>query len=495
MKPVYNEIFPATGAQLGGFCKISIMPVEWLNKPWKPNFNTDVVPDIDILPGKDLITLNLLLPTFKYSERPKRAKGTDIYDLSLTALTNDIDQQTLQVLNTYRYHQWLIIFKDIKHRTKIAGNKYAGFFFDFGNEEDNEKYEQQVSVSFSMQSRDPAKFFGKEVEEIVIVKKLNLPGSGLFDVRVNEDEDGFIVDYGTATAYPDGTSFILQRCIYADFSANVLDIDLEQSDIDAGQYNDTFEIVVNTTYYYRMKAVKATYQDSDWAEDNAMIQVVEELLMDDIWLLLRAEDDVGFTPTGEGNEVHNWIDQAQGIQFDFNTAKPFLIIDDPVLHKPVVINAGRPTAKLVNSNDLLPDPANGMTIYLVAAQEATNDTQGFFFRKGNGAFLCRPADETRVFGRIKSNGFVSSLAGTVTNGQYYTFRLRYDGATNSIAINGVIKETANVVNTFWTGLALEIFSGTQSNKRIAFMAIYQAAHTPEQMTLVEAYLQDYYGHY
>lgn len=494
MKQVYNSIEYKQGPYKGGLCAITIMPVRWLAEKWVANFKTGIVDDISILPGYEPITISLVSTSYDLSEKPKTGKAGSFYEIALSGLSNDIDDGTMLTLQTYRYEQWMIIFKDLQHRTKIAGNLDAGFTFAFSNDErSGGGGEQRINVSFELQQENPALFFGKEVEEIVVVPKLNLPGSGEFDVSLNEDEDGLLVYFGIETEYPAGVAFTLERSTVADFSSDVTPIVLDSGHLAAGVYNDT-SVIENVTYYYRMKATKAGYADSDWAEDSGMVPATALLPLDDLWLDMDSEQGVDTTVVGPDTFVDKWTDQVNGFEFTPFDANKAVLIADGDVGTDVVSNGNNSGAWLANLNGAqrLPDNAAGMTIYIVGRQSATNDMWGRFFTSGSNVWIRRNSNENKLNIRLRVGVLNSTI--DIANDTFFTIRTRFDGTNQFSALNNGAEVGSAVIESFWTEGATGIFS-TMSNKRIARILVYRRNHTEAEMNQVEDFLQTKYGHY
>lgn len=492
MKPVYDAVKYKQGPYKGGLCSITIMPVRWLAESWKPNFATGIVDDISVLPPYAPITINLIENTYDLAEKPKRGKPGSFYEISLSGISNDIDYNTMLTLNTYRYEQWMIIFKDLQQRTKIAGNKDGGFTFDFSNDEKSGGGgDQRINLSFTLVQEHPALFFGKEVTEIVVVPKLNLPGSGEFDVSLNEDEDGLLVYFGTETSYPSGVAYTLQRSTLADFSSDVTTITLNSGHIAAGVYNDT-SVLENVTYYYRMKATKAGYTDSDWAEDNGIVPAAALLPLDDLWLDLDSEDGLDTEIDGGNTLVNKWTDAVNGYEFIAGSTKPrtFVTGGITVVSSDVAMNSLLRNTNLAQS---LQDNAAGMTVYIVGSQHATNDNWGMFIAFGGNTWIRRYFNENTLHTRVRpGNAFIT--AGTMPNDTFKTIRLRFDGTNTFVALNNSAEETSIVTASFWNNSITEIFS-QPSNKRIARILVYRRNHTEAERNQVEDFLQNKYGHY
>ncbi len=493
MKQLYGQIKPITGGYIAGIYTIKILPVEWLVTKWKPSFKHGVVPDIFIEEGRDLLSIDLIQNTYKYTEKPKQANSGTYYDISLTGTSNDIDQDTMQILNTYRYHQWLVLLTDTNKRIKIIGNKDAGLIFSFDNDEDTDKREQQVKIGFTMQSEYPALFFGKEIEDIVIVPKLAIPGNGFFYARVNDAEDGLLVLWrADVPVYPPGVSFIFERSTTADFSDNVQTPSFDHS---TGSYNDT-DIIPNTTYYYRMKATASGYQDSDWATTFFLLPAAASLPNNDLWLDLFSEELVDYANNGTYDLVSKWTDRVSGKEYSDSGYRPCLY-NDPVLGKPVISshnNTSNAVLQNLNLSQALPDNAVvGLTIYVVGCQNSTDDIYGTFISFGNNVSLRRYYNTNRVAIKTRpSNNFYTTAE--AADDSYKTFRLRFDGTNQSLSINNGTEQIQPVIDSFWYDGISQLFS-QPSNKKIARILVYRRNHSPEEIDQVENYLRDYYGHY
>ena len=126
MKQVYADLSPATGVHVAGICTIQIAPITWLQTEWIQQFLSGKVMSIALLPGKQMISLELLQQSYKFNEQPKDSKAGTFYDISIAGTSNYTDDALLQVLNTYRYQQWFALIKDRNANYRICGNINAG---------------------------------------------------------------------------------------------------------------------------------------------------------------------------------------------------------------------------------------------------------------------------------------------------------------------------------------------------------------------------------
>src|SRR5947207_14482008 len=121
MKQVYGQLAPLTGPHIAGICSIQICPVEFLAALWTCNFFDGKVNDVALVPGRQMINISFLPNTYKFNETPKSNRGGAYYETSLTGTCNDIDVASLQIMNTYRYHEWMAIVTDRQGRLKVVG--------------------------------------------------------------------------------------------------------------------------------------------------------------------------------------------------------------------------------------------------------------------------------------------------------------------------------------------------------------------------------------
>lgn len=161
MQNVYSKISAAIGPHLAGICQIKIAPIEWMNTLLIIDFLTGSIKNnVSFIAGKNFISLELIPETYDYIEKPKTNKQGSFYEISLSANTNNISVENLQILNTYRHHQFILLAKNKQGQLKLIGNKDAGMIFNFGNKETNNNGGTQlVTVDFNMDLEDPAPFY------------------------------------------------------------------------------------------------------------------------------------------------------------------------------------------------------------------------------------------------------------------------------------------------------------------------------------------------
>lgn len=161
MKPIYNNVLVTTGRYTAGICKILIAPREWLVNTWIKDFSTNVIINtITLQEGRAWLELELVEDTYDFSEKPKESKAGPYFDMSLDGLINDLDEDTLQILNTYRYHEFVGIILDRKRRQIVSGNKDAGMILRMGRETQNKQGgTNEIPISLTIQNEELCPFY------------------------------------------------------------------------------------------------------------------------------------------------------------------------------------------------------------------------------------------------------------------------------------------------------------------------------------------------
>lgn len=153
-----------------------------------------------------------------------------------------------------------------------------------------------------------------------------------------------------------------------------------------------------------------------------------------------------------------------------------------------------------------PDVASsGCTIYIVAAQEWTNDEDGVFLSTGDTQGFRQPT--IRRFGiasDVQAGAITdSSSAPTlgITDGTFYTIRLRLDTNNTYIAVNNASEYGTGRNGSPAAYVAAQLFlfgklSGSDiCNKKIVEVIVYTGDKTGNDSALVEYYLQQKYNHF
>ncbi len=161
MLNVYNTISPTYGPHIGGICSIKIAPIEWLSEEVVCDFATGkILTAVPFITNRSWINLELLFESYEFIAKPKAAKPGSFFEVSLTGTSNDITPETLQVLATFRHHQFIALVKDAQRRDKLIGNIHEGMSFQFSTKESNNKTGTlEVAIDMAMDLQNPVPFY------------------------------------------------------------------------------------------------------------------------------------------------------------------------------------------------------------------------------------------------------------------------------------------------------------------------------------------------
>lgn len=496
----YSSLTSATGRHIAGICKLKIIPKEWLSQQWIANFATGKVDTIAVVPGREFITINLIANTYKYAELPKDNKAGSYFDILLTGSSNDIDEVTLQVLNTFRYHQWVAIYKDMQGRYKIAGNYDAAMIFEYNNAEENEGGgKQKVDIKLAMSQELAAAFFTQTV--IAISPKLGIADNfSIAKVAV----DTFELTWAADATWPIGYDVEIERSTSSNFSSALTSMVVLPADISTYSFRDA-PGAFNTTFFYRVKITATGYTDSDYNYANLSLPNIPGLTQDHLWGDFDADGTgVEYTTSVGIKYVDSWAEENGLTAGSGRNFVPYL--DAPILEFDATIsanvigNTNDPNANLVteSGSELLPNNATGQTIFIVGSQSAADDTSGPFIRCGENIVLIRNGDNTGLLAKMRNVPNILTVPDIeMANDTYYTIRLHFDGTNHSICINNGTVHSLPASTANYNPASLWLFrrSSTGSNKKFARLVIYEAALTPAEIAQNEAYLRWRYGHY
>jgi len=161
MKPVYSNIQPITGPLVTGICTLKILPREWLASPLAIDFSSNtILTEPALVDGRAWIDLQLVEPTYEYNEKPKTSKGGSYYEISLTGTINNITYDSLQTLETLRYHEFIALVKDRQGRSKIVGDIDTGMQMQISHKETNDRGgNQTIAIELFMLSGAATPFY------------------------------------------------------------------------------------------------------------------------------------------------------------------------------------------------------------------------------------------------------------------------------------------------------------------------------------------------
>lgn len=149
MKTVYNNIELKPGVHTGGICKIEIVPIEWLDEKIETDFSTGAVVEVNLIAGKEWIVLELAPDSYLFDERSKTSKAGSYYELAISGQANDLDDELRQLLETLRYHQFVVKATDREKRPRISGNIDKGMKMSIPNANDNADGGGTLSVALN----------------------------------------------------------------------------------------------------------------------------------------------------------------------------------------------------------------------------------------------------------------------------------------------------------------------------------------------------------
>lgn len=166
MKSIYANVSPVTGGHKGGVKQIKIVPIEWLASEIIVDFATGkVTSDVELIEGKDWLTVDLTADSYDFSENSKSNKGGTYYETSVAGTSNDMNPDVYQLLETLRFHQFVAIVIDRQQRSRIIGNIYAGMTMQVSNEnKNNQGGTLTVSLQLYMQADAMAPFYDGTTE-------------------------------------------------------------------------------------------------------------------------------------------------------------------------------------------------------------------------------------------------------------------------------------------------------------------------------------------
>lgn len=149
MKPAYSNLSLKCGVHIGGLYKVQIAPIEWLIEKVVFDFATGAAIEPLLQDGKEWITLELTPDSYSYIETPGTSKAGDNYTTAITGTSNTITKEIRQVLETLRYHQFIVKATDADKQTRLCGDIDAGMKLQIPNDNTNDTG-GKLSVGFSL---------------------------------------------------------------------------------------------------------------------------------------------------------------------------------------------------------------------------------------------------------------------------------------------------------------------------------------------------------
>jgi hypothetical protein len=143
----------------------------------------------------------------------------------------------------------------------------------------------------------------------------------------------------------------------------------------------------------------------------------------------------------------------------------------------------------------------GITVYMVAMQDdagGTLDSNGRFINAGPTTNINLQRNGTADEYSATLRGGSPAITGAITDGTFYTFRLRNDLSTTYVAINDGLEQSRAATGPSTVTNPTYLFAGISSgfgNKSIAEIMVFTENHDASKIAIVESYLKTKYNHY
>ena len=161
MKQVYGNIALQNGALETGIVKVQIVPREWLAGNPVVDFNSGRVPvAVNLVTGRDWLTLEFAPLSYDYEEKPKSSKAGDFCEITVSGKLNNYGPDEQQIIESIRHSECVAVVMDRYKRNKIVGTMEAGLKLTPSNKIINTGGgNQDTTVQLIMESEDPAPFY------------------------------------------------------------------------------------------------------------------------------------------------------------------------------------------------------------------------------------------------------------------------------------------------------------------------------------------------
>lgn len=161
MKQVYNDIQLKPGSTNAGLSRIQFAPKDWLYNDFEVDFLTGaVVNAITLIDGKSFYELQFTPFSYDYDEKPKSVKNNTGIETIITGLINDLDNNQLQIIETLRFSELIVIATDRLKRKRLIGNGEYGMILTFENKNVNSPYgNQKAQITLNFESEYYAPFY------------------------------------------------------------------------------------------------------------------------------------------------------------------------------------------------------------------------------------------------------------------------------------------------------------------------------------------------
>lgn len=157
MKPVYSNVILAEGAHVAGICKLQLAPREWLEENIELDFDTGKITDaVNFIDDRDWLEIELTQESYEFDEKPKSNKSGSFYEISVAGILNKYTADAQQVLETYRYHEFIVLLTDKNNVQRLVGNEEKGMLLQHDHSNKSGAGEERLDVSLLMESEATA---------------------------------------------------------------------------------------------------------------------------------------------------------------------------------------------------------------------------------------------------------------------------------------------------------------------------------------------------
>lgn len=159
MKLSYANIATNTGPHIAGICSVLVKPRQWFSSDPVVQYETGRIIE-DAASDKNWIAISFIEDTLTFEETPKESKSGDYFETLITVTLNYFSFDLLQILETLRRCELVVLITDKNHRRRFIGTRYNGCQFRYGHETRNKTGgEQKVDITFTYESESPAPFY------------------------------------------------------------------------------------------------------------------------------------------------------------------------------------------------------------------------------------------------------------------------------------------------------------------------------------------------
>jgi hypothetical protein len=142
----------------------------------------------------------------------------------------------------------------------------------------------------------------------------------------------------------------------------------------------------------------------------------------------------------------------------------------------------------------------GITVYIVAMQDSvggTLDSNGRFISAGptSNVNLQRRGVDMEYSATLRGG---AAIFGAITDGTFYTFRMRNDLSMTYVAINDGVEQSTSALGPSTVTSPTYLFASISAgfgNKSIAEIMVFTENHDASKIAIVESYLKTKYNHY